>query len=212
TTKDFETNYVMLSDAIIKVNGVTEASGVKVDKNIPSNLNSMGRNFVLMSLTNRDGISSPWGVNFRACGVDEPDGNNPFYGNSAVAVYYNPFYTLGILSFEIANNMKNASIAVSDDGLSWKTLSSNAPINSVISVPIEYQYYRYWKIWNPTDSDTAGIRKIICKHANAHNIHFTTPPAAGAVITADYTTKTIAKDANHVFDLTVTITLGEKTV
>ena len=43
------------------------------------------------------------------------------------------------------------------------------------------------------------------------NIHFDTPPAAGAVITADYTTKTIAKDENHVFDLTVTIQLGEYT-
>ena len=43
------------------------------------------------------------------------------------------------------------------------------------------------------------------------NIHFTTAPASGAVITADYHTPTIAKDTNHVFDLTVTIQLGEYT-
>ena len=45
--------------------------------------------------------------------------------------------------------------------------------------------------------------------ASSKNIHFDTPPAAGAVITADYTTDTIAKDANYVFDLSVTIQLGE---
>ena len=43
------------------------------------------------------------------------------------------------------------------------------------------------------------------------NIHFATPPAAGAVITADYHTPCIAKDENHVFDCSVTIQIGEYT-
>jgi hypothetical protein len=42
-----------------------------------------------------------------------------------------------------------------------------------------------------------------------YNVHFDTPPVDGAVITADYNTESIAKDINHVFDLSVVITLGE---
>lgn len=44
-----------------------------------------------------------------------------------------------------------------------------------------------------------------------NNIHFASPPASGAVITADYHTDAIAKDANHVFDFNFVIQLGEKT-
>ena len=55
---------------------------------------------------------------------------------------------------------------------------------------------------------TLDIDKDIA--ADSCNIHFTEPPAEGDVITADYFTDVIAKDENHVFDLTVTIHLGEK--
>jgi len=43
------------------------------------------------------------------------------------------------------------------------------------------------------------------------NIHFSTPPANGAVITADYQTPVAGKDVNHVFDYTFTLQLGEYT-
>lgn len=45
--------------------------------------------------------------------------------------------------------------------------------------------------------------------ALGNNIVFNVAPATGAVITADYHTSIIAKDANHVFDLTVLIQIGE---
>ena len=45
-----------------------------------------------------------------------------------------------------------------------------------------------------------------------HNIVFSTPPAAGSVITIDYTPDCIAKDENHVFDLSMTFTLNESQV
>jgi hypothetical protein len=43
------------------------------------------------------------------------------------------------------------------------------------------------------------------------NIRFTTPPAEGAVITANYYTPVVAKDSDHVFDMSITIHLGEYT-
>ena len=46
---------------------------------------------------------------------------------------------------------------------------------------------------------------------DGRNITFATAPEVGAVVTADYFTDTIPKDANHVYDLTVTLSLGEYT-
>ena len=53
---------------------------------------------------------------------------------------------------------------------------------------------------NVTVSDSATV---------TNNIVFATAPASGAVITADYHTSVIAKDANHVFDFTITFNFGE---
>ena len=209
TTTDFETDFAMVSNATIKVNGVAVSSGVTVDEGIPSNLSNMGRNFILQSY--RHLLSgSPWGKSASSCGLEDPGSTNYRYGDAAEAVYYNPFYSLGIESYEATNTQNNAAVAVSDDGSTWTTLSSGA--TGTISVPVAYQYYRYWKVWNLTSGDTRGIGSLKCKRTSTSNIHFATAPVNGNIITADYTTKTIAKDTNHVFDLTVTITLGEKAV
>ena len=42
------------------------------------------------------------------------------------------------------------------------------------------------------------------------DLHFTTAPANGAVITANYHTALIAKDVNHVYDLTLVIKVNER--
>lgn len=61
-------------------------------------------------------------------------------------------------------------------------------------------------------ADGVAVPAIVTSQATlGNNIAITTPPAPGAVITADYHTPVIAKDANHVFDFTLTIQLGEYT-
>lgn len=211
STKDFATDFVMVSSATIKVNGVAVSSGITVDENLPSNLTNMGRNFILQSYNTRSGAAGTWGPNTQSCGVEDPGSTNYRYGDSATAIYYNPFYALGIASFVLSNTQNNVAVAISDDGETWVTLSSGASA-ATITVPEAYRYYRYWKIWNLADGDTRGIGTITCYRTNTNNIHFDTAPASGDVITADYTTKTIAKDTNYVFDLTVVMALAEKTV
>lgn len=56
---------------------------------------------------------------------------------------------------------------------------------------------------------TTGIHTDPPKNTVERNIHFETPPPIGTVITFDYHTDYIAKDENHVFDLSITIELGE---
>lgn len=205
--KDFATNYTMVSNPTIKVDGVDVVSGLVVDQNLPSNLTNMGRNFILQSLEFREGTPGLWGPNGYSCGVEDLSPNDYLYGEAATAIYYNPFYALGIASFIKKGNV---GIAMSDDGATWTTISSSTS-EATITVPEACRYYRYWKLWNYSDGNTQGINTITCYRTATNNIHFDTAPASGAVITADYDTPTIAKDANHVFDLTVTIQLGEYT-
>ena len=94
--------------------------------------------------------------------------------------------------------------------ITWTLLSSNTN-NAVITVPASNRYAKYWKLERNGTNDYQMLADVTAYNAPSANIHFATAPASGAVITADYTTKTIAKDANHVFDLTVTIQLGEYT-
>lgn len=208
TTKDFATDYTMISGATIKVNGVAVTSGITIDENLPSNLTNMGRNFILQHLSYREGTSSVWGKNLLSCGVEDIGTSDYLYGDAATVIYYNPYYSLGISSFI---KKENVGIAMSDNGETWVTISSSTSAGT-ITIPEAYRYYKYWKLWNYADGNTQGINTITCYRTDTNNIHFATAPVSGDVITADYTSKTIAKDTNYVFDLTVVMTLAEKTV
>lgn len=49
-------------------------------------------------------------------------------------------------------------------------------------------------------------------YSHTTNLHFNTAPPNGSVITADYHTDYIAKDNNHVYDLTIVINVNEKAI
>lgn len=57
----------------------------------------------------------------------------------------------------------------------------------------------------------SGVTVDSASDVLSDNVHFTTAPATGAAITADYHTDIIAKDENHVFDFSMEIQLGEYT-
>lgn len=84
-------------------------------------------------------------------------------------------------------------------------------MTGVQAIPTAYQNCKYWRVSHTEAGDQKCVTAITTS-VTADNIHFATAPAAGDIITIDYTTKTIAKDLNHVFDFSMVITLGEKTV
>ena len=77
---------------------------------------------------------------------------------------------------------------------SWSTITFPAAA---------YRYYRLVRA--SSSSDTREVELL----SAARHITFATPPAAGAVITADYTVPYIPKDENHVLDLQCSIQWGE---
>lgn len=202
--KDFATAFGYVGNAKIYVNGVQDTT-VTVDEGRPyDTLNNFvrymriidgnGNSVGLVRPLNMDGGSSS--TYFLSDAVGDPE-----------TIFENPYYqTIGITGFTIDINFGSHTIKCSDDLATWTSLGSG----SSVTVDSAHQKTRYWKVvWA---SVTFGrITKITPTTTSNSNIHFASAPASGSVITSDYHTDTIAKDANHVFDFSLTIQLGEHT-
>ena len=210
TTTDFSTDFGFVSSgAKIYLNGVEQTSGVTIDEGHPLENTNMGLYFIGLYAMDYlgapfDSISSP--TQQRTLG--SPGQTSSSYTmvlKGWANTYYNPNYAKGISQI---NYLRSCKLEVSNDGSTWVELSNSTSILTSFTIPAAYQYYKYWRFTGLNLNYNCAYG-FVSATGSAKNIHFTTAPTLGAVITADYTTKMIAKDTNHVFDLTVTITLGE---
>lgn len=196
-TTNFNFDFTYAENATIYIDGVAQGSGVAT-----------------RALPNL--IDEHFGSEFNAINSDgteryAPKPTTNLYGTSwqtTPLFYENPHYlTIGMLSYYMPYS--GVQCWASNDLINWVIISDGT--SGEISVPIAYRNYRYWKTtFASTYSNEGGIY-IVKPTAVPYGITFDTPPASGAVITADYTARCIAKDANHVFDFNFTIQLGEKT-
>lgn len=131
-------------------------------------------------------------------------------GTGKVIFTVNQYYA-GAATFEVD---------MSQDCITWTKAGEAAfdggeadNATKTVEIPAELQHMPYIQIKLVSSADSTALHyscSISAPGENLNtNIHFDTPPAAGAVITADYTPDCIAKDSNHVFDLTLELTLGE---
>lgn len=194
TLQDFKTAFgLVAAGATVKVDGVADGT-VTVDVGKPAD-NNLIRHMKLIETTN---LNLAFGLQ-----------NYGFYfTTSDYIICENPLYaTYGIDTIKC-----NAfSVFCSDDGTNWTSLGAGSAAKDVSANRTK----RYWKFvgvggttWGyyldqflSNDLTTAVLK----------NVHFTSPPAAGAVLTIDYTTDALAKDIYHVFDSTLRVTLGEYT-
>lgn len=210
-TTEFRTKFGMVSNLKVYVDGV-EDTGITYDENVPYNVNNMGNEFRPMK-SKQDGVSpliasdtSNWPLG--GCPVPfGPSLNYTMYPRLVYGYWYNPLYEKGITKVKLetvytpSNNANYIAPEVAcRNGCNeeWIVI----PLDTTI--PVEYQHYRYWRLLN-------GYFRFMNENLKSTNIHFNTPPADGAVITADYFTKTIAKDSDHVFDTSITLKFGEAT-
>lgn len=209
TTVDYATNFDFVqAGAKIFIDGVEVITGVSVDLNkVTSHFTNMGLYFKLIRGSEDTANRCPM-TPVAATNSTSANHNTEAYPNT-YAIYFNTQWALGVASFTRYQSF--TEVSVSDDLITWSVLPTVS--TGTTTIPEEHRYKKYWRLAssNPTRQVGAGIGGITAYTQSLTNIHFDTPPAPGAVITADYTTKTIAKDANHVFDLTVTIQLGEYT-
>lgn len=189
-TTDFKTAFSNLVSATVYVDGAVQG-GVTIDKSIPF-VNGRARAGIYPGIYN-DGV---WALSTTGIGnVNMQPNDYVRYPRGGCA--YNSFYeTCGIQTVD-----KN--MLASNDLLTWEPVAAG-------TVPDALQNHKYWRL--ETESTSTSYSFAVTRtRANDNNIHFSTPPAAGAIITADYVTKTIPKDSNHVYDLEVTIGFGEYT-
>lgn len=190
-TKDFSTKFPYVHDATIFVNGVQDST-VTVEKLPPSM--SLGLEFICMDANkkaNVAGVLPPTGY----------DSYNHCAEKGGTAYYENPWCeTIGVASF---NSGSDTKYYVSNDFLEW--------IEVTTPVAAAYRKYRYWKIVGTNASSYPTFYNVRADRTNMKNIHFSTPPATGAVITSSYITDTVAKSETNLFDFSITFHLGEHT-
>lgn len=197
-TVDFATAFDLPERATVYVDGEMAAATVGKE---PLFYNDMGRYFSAVTIS--DGAAYP----AASSGTHESYFGylSSYYG---VSCYYNPFFSMGVDTF---NYSRVFFVAVSDDCVNWTYLVGSEDDRSersgTFQVPKNLRNKKYWRLND--NSFQASVSALTSNALTGKNIHFATPPAAGAVITADYHTPVIAKDADHVFDLTVTIHFGE---
>lgn len=129
-------------------------------------------------------------------------------------VLENPYHAIGVTSFvmkKASSGTNQITIHASDDLTTWSEVCADYSVSgsgwATLNVPAALQTKRFFRF--SVASNNSVYVRAIGGDGSANNITFTTPPAAGAVITAGYTPDCVAKDSNHVFDLSIEISLNE---
>ena len=191
TTTKFKTKFHCPYNAIVYLNGI-QASNVTVNKDFCSALTETGINEILYN-TNAHKLGRPAGTK----------NYNRVTGHGSEAeerTICNAGYDYG---HGIAKVKDNANLSGSNNGTSWTVLSAGTGSGSWINLAQNYKYYK------TTDNRKMTEDYIRVDSSDGYNIIFSTPPAQGDVITIDYTTDYIPKDADHVLDVELTLTFGE---
>ena len=201
STTKFKTKFHCPYNATVRVNGVAQTSGVRVIKapRVTNGLESSG------AVSYDSTYGSLW---VKRVYKDNPAMPRPFDSNSggkrngsylyAGECYEITAKDIGLLKFSTAIDANE--IFGSNDGTNWTALAAKAANATIPDAEAHYKYYY--------NSGTKQPR-IYYNAYDGYNIIFDTAPAQGDVITIDYTTDYIPKDADHVLDLTVTFTFGD---
>lgn len=176
----------------IYVDGVEQTSGVTVDVNKPAS-NDLALECLLLFATNLT-----MGIGIK---------NTYMQDGSPYIIIENPHYQVyGIDAMTVGY----CDVYSSDDMSTW-TLVKRMSSGSAETVPAAHRGKRYFKIISMNNVSWGVLHTFTSNDLPAvvNNVNFASPPATGAVITADYTTAIVPKDVNHVFDLTIVWQLGE---
>lgn len=135
-----------------------------------------------------------------------------------VDMFFNPMYEIGIKQIRAQNISSSSStplvIEASNDLQTWDDINSTQVGNYWWSIPEKYKNYKYFRTNQEFGYYASTDYYDLVKFPDDFTgkaIHFNTPPADGVTITADYDSKSVAKDTDHVFDFSLKINLGEYT-
>lgn len=207
-TREFVTKFPHAKNATVYVDGVV-ATGVTVNPNTFAPTFKIGDYFEEVWAPGVGG-NAGWGnISYDGFVSNEIYGSGFSPKAGEFYIFYNPNYEIGIASMYL----DYSDIYVSNDLKNWKEalLWANEQ-KQYVDIPEEFIHYKYWKVVPQSNSAYNNFYPSNTKPPadyNSNNIIFDVAPAAGSVITIDYTPQCIPKDENHVFDLSVTFSFGE---
>lgn len=207
TTKDFSLDFPYARDVKIYVDGV-EQTGFTVDYGDPRAMKSNCESYRAVKWLREESTD---------------DNHIPFmpyfYGTNGskcdnCKLFYHRMHEVGAASIGCRSG---TTIYASNDLIDWVEIGTNQSSGSMaVNVPEEYRHYKYFKCSGNFYSDSTTLKTdySIVNFPDTFTgnvVHLENAPASGSVITADYKSDCIAKDANHVFDFSLVIQLGEYT-
>lgn len=209
TTTDYSTKFSYASDAKIYVNGVEQTSGVSVSNGLCATGSSEAGEYLTL-VTEDSTLEKVYRSAARNTVTEKTLDVSLIYlrRKDSTYVVYNPNYKEIPVSKISCTNLAKLFVYGKTETDEWTFISSAEGSNKTISLSEESKNYAFYKL-EAHSEDTSSKFTVECETPVINNIHFDEPPPAGAIITADYFSKTIAKDENHVFDFTATIQLGE---
>ena len=201
-TTDYSTAFTFAKNATVYVDGVAVESTVEYGYNV-SNLG----HYMRMLRADRQGcyVGSYGSITGPLYGYDSQSDIFRIRGMSGTVVLENVLWrTHPVNKITVADgtNNVNVSIQASNDLENWADVASGETLTDE---------YRYWKLVRATQGQSWVTFSCGVPLPSPKNIHLAVPPAEGAVITADYDAICIGKDANHVFDFSVTFQFNEYT-
>jgi hypothetical protein len=213
TTTDYSTKFSYAFDAKIYVNGVEQTSGVSVSNGLCATGSSEAGEYLTL-VTEDSNLENI----YREIARKDVSANNLSLNlflirkKNGIYCVYNPNYKEIPVSTISYTNAAKLSVYGKTETDEWTFISSVEGSSKTISLSEESKNYAFYKlVIEPYSNKVAQNFTVTCETPVINNIHFDEPPPAGSIITADYFSKTIAKDENHVFDFSATIQLGEYT-
>lgn len=200
TTKDFALDFPFAHDMKVYIDGV-ETTDFTLDyapSQYGTDSNNYGYAVQMEYLDTKSTVDNHIPLIAKVTG----NYNSEFSGTR---IFYNPCYELGIEKIYISYDV---TCYVSNDLKTWTQIAKDA---LSYTVPTEYQHYKYWKGVSTSNSGRFAYQMSPPSTYVGKALHLNNPPPEGAVITADYHSDCIAKDANHVFDFSAVIHFGEYT-
>lgn len=133
-------------------------------------------------------------------------------GPSGKTRFYNPMWEIGISHIGLSTmKTSNTSIFASNDNVNWEKITpADGSSTTTVYIPTEHIHKKFWRV-ETVSGNAASFSLYPPASFTGKCLHLATPPAEGAVITADYKCDCFAKDANHVLDMSVTIQFNEYT-
>ena len=189
STVKFETKFDFPENAKILVDGVEQTSGVTV-RNIPRATYALGNYIRVLRGGSTHGYPQTASATLQNSSTDFSIGANVTIFNKANEVGFASIVNTGAGRILGSNNLSD-----------WTELAE--PSAGTVVLEGSDQHYKYYK---NTGSASATLK---WNTNDGKAIVFDTAPANGAVITANYKTPYIAKDEDHVLDITVTWQFGE---